>query len=382
MKNSLFVVNIILVLSILASWSLFNSQTVTICIFLSTLLLNVIGLKIKTKGGPLTSLKEVLSVFFLSLSIVGLSLGYDYVYSTSVSQYAFDMAYISAGLFVCSFISLIFSSYYRRYFHIESRGEASYLKQRFSYLIKMLTLCFAVSSLLFSLSKFDLSTDFSYQRPSKVSQATVDLLQKNENSVKVFAFFERNNEVFEKLNDYFKSISKLERVDFKRVDKVLQPDLAKRFKVAGDGVIVLSSGEKTEKIVTGNRFAAARQKITEFDKVFYKSLNLLLRGPVKISFIRGHGEYHWDNGADGLNSFRKLQRLLETEGFKPNFLGSADLMAEKISQETKIIVSLSAKTTYHDSEISALEKFIKKGGSVLVFSDLRSKKILKKTLTH
>ncbi|MBF0272723.1 MAG: GldG family protein [Magnetococcales bacterium] len=142
------------------------------------------------------------------------------------------------------------------------------------------------------------------------------------------------------------------------VDPDLDPAAARQAEVAVYGTVILRAGEKTEKITE-----ASEEAVTN-------GLIRLSKGSAKtIRFVSGHGEHPLDETPDGGGgkdrfAYTQAKALLKGEGYGVEGINLAE--AEKVPENTSVIVLAGPRKPLLDIERQRLKTWLDAGGRLLV----------------
>ncbi|MGZ3774763.1 MAG: GldG family protein [Pseudobdellovibrionaceae bacterium] len=200
--------------------------------------------------------------------------------------------------------------------------------------------------------------DFSTTQTNTLSEQSIKLVKDLHSDLKVFFFYkkgvegnEENRRQFRELIKKYQDISPKIQLDFVEVNE--RPDLAKDYGVdKGSGVVFLDyegHRNRVEKI-DEQEFTSALVKVTrKQNKVIY--------------FTVGHGEKDLNEKREGLG-LGSLKLMLENNRYTVKELPL--IQNPKIPQDADAIVIAGPIQGFQDFEISALENYLKAGGSLLL----------------
>ncbi|HLU65633.1 MAG TPA: hypothetical protein VKZ63_05130, partial [Kofleriaceae bacterium] len=179
-----------------------------------------------------------------------------------------------------------------------------------------LTIALAASFLLVTCNTFkdrDIRKDVSYFKTSRPGSATVQMVNKMDEPLRVLLFFPEVNQVADEVEAYFEQLGDMTgKVVVERHDRMVSPSLAEKHGVRSDGTVVLLRGDgeeeeedkdkeagkdrlpkpsHNEKLTLPTDFQRARRdKLREFDAEVQKALMKVVRAKRVAYFSVGHGE--------------------------------------------------------------------------------------------
>ncbi|NJM91047.1 MAG: DUF4175 domain-containing protein [Myxococcales bacterium] len=93
----------------------------------------------------------------------------------------------------------------------------------------------------------NVSKDVSYFKTSAPGESTVNIAKSMSEPLKVLLFFPAVNEVKDEVRTYFTSLAEAsKKVEIEEYDRYVSAELAAKYRVTKDGVIVMIRGEKSE----------------------------------------------------------------------------------------------------------------------------------------
>jgi ABC-type uncharacterized transport system involved in gliding motility auxiliary subunit len=187
---------------------------------------------------------------------------------------------------------------------------------------------------------------------------TIQILEKLDKDVDIKAFSPGGDDApLQELLVSYRTASKHVRYEF--VDPDRQPDVAKRYDVTTNGTLVLSYGDRREKI------EKRPGEIQEEDLT--NALIKLRRSEIKkVYFIQGHGEK--DPADTEQSGYSRAKKALETQGYA---VGTVNLASEgKVPADAKVLVVAGPKMEPFAQELQFIGDFLNKGSvGLLVMVD-------------
>ncbi|WP_415062768.1 GldG family protein [Bdellovibrio sp.] len=200
--------------------------------------------------------------------------------------------------------------------------------------------------------------DFSSGRTNTLSEQSVKLVKNLDSDLKVLFFYkkgvegnEENRRMFRELIKKYQDESAKIQLNFVEVNE--RPDLAKDYGVdKGSGVVFLDYKGRRNRIekIDEQEFTSALVKVTrEKNKTIY--------------FTVGHGEKDLNDKKEGLG-LGSLKVMLENNRYTVRELPL--IQNPKIPADADVIVIAGPIHGFQDFEITALENFLKEGGSLFL----------------
>ncbi|HMJ55898.1 MAG TPA: Gldg family protein [Polyangiaceae bacterium] len=222
----------------------------------------------------------------------------------------------------------------------------------------------------YAASELALKADFSYFRTSRPSDSTKNIVRGLEDPVKVNIFFPRINDVGHEVASYLKDLSRVgTKFTFEVHDRLLEPNLAKDWKVTQDGVLVVARGPTEETLSFGIDMEGARAKLKSLDTDFQKALLKVSRETRTIYFTIGHGELNESTDTSEGRTAAGAKRLLESQNYTVKDLGLPQGLGIEIPKDATIVAVLGPARPFLPGEVASLKKYAEAGGHLLLALD-------------
>jgi hypothetical protein len=222
----------------------------------------------------------------------------------------------------------------------------------------------------YAASELALKADFSYFRTSRPSDSTKAIVRSLEDPVKVNIFFPRLNDVGHEVASYLKDLSRAgNKFTFEVHDRLLEPNLAKDWKVTQDGVLVVARGPTEETLNLGVDMEGARAKLKSLDTDFQKALLKVSRETRTIYFTTGHGELNESTDTSEGRTATGVKKLLESQNYTVKDLGLAQGLGIEIPKDATIVAVLGPARPFLPGEVASLKKYAEGGGHLLLALD-------------
>lgn len=196
--------------------------------------------------------------------------------------------------------------------------------------------------------------DMTEDKSHTLQQQSLDTLKALPQKVEVTAYYTQNtsSDQAKTLLDNYKIFGN-GKLDYKFVDPNADPVGAKQANVTTDGTLVLTMGDRQEKVTN-----PTEQEVTS-------ALVRLMAKKEMVYFLTGHGEYSPDD--TGNQSYSQIKQTLDAKNYTVNTLNL--LVTNKIPDDAKIIVVAGPKKPLSENEVKLLSDFQVKGGGLIVMEE-------------
>ncbi len=191
---------------------------------------------------------------------------------------------------------------------------------------------------------------------SSQSKKILETLKEKKLAVDALAFYETKSvaskDAVKDLLDQYRDVDPDFRFSF--IDPDRDRAIAKANKIESYPTIVLKVGDKEERISTAD------------EETVTNALMKLLRNEVKkVYFLKGHGER--SPASSEANGFKTAQQHIEKQNYQT---AETVLMQEgSVPQDAKILIIAGPQTDLMEPELDAIQKYLKRGGSLFVLLD-------------
>ncbi len=229
--------------------------------------------------------------------------------------------------------------------------------------------------------------DVSYFKTSAPGESTQKIAASSAEPIKVLLFFPEVNDVKEQVKRYFEALSSASggKIVVEEHDRFLAADLAAKYKVTKDGTIVLVRGkddsEKSQTMDVDTDIEKARKgagKLRNLDREVNTLLMKLVREKRKAYVMTGHGEM---NDPDSVPPDLKgriperrttvFKKRLGELNYEVKDLGLIDL-ATNVPDDATVVIMLAPTLALQQAEWEALDRYLAKGGRLMVALDPKS----------
>jgi hypothetical protein len=225
--------------------------------------------------------------------------------------------------------------------------------------------------------------DVSYFKTSAPGDSTKRIVESSQEPIKVLLFFPDPNEVRDQVRDYFDNLaSSAGHMTVEAHDRFRDAELAGKYKVTKDGVIVLVRGtgdkEKSQTIDVDTDIEKARRgasKLRNFDREANSALMKLMRDKRKAYVMTGHGEVNDPEsvppdlkGRIPPRQTTVLKKRFGELNYEVKDLGLMDL-AKDVPDDATVVVLLAPTAPLQPAEWAALSRYLDKGGRLMIALD-------------
>ncbi len=217
--------------------------------------------------------------------------------------------------------------------------------------------------LTFMANRYHVRFDWTEARSHSLSEQTLKVLDSLEQDVQVTAFFSAigASSVRDMLQRY-EYVS--ERFKVRYADPQAEPGLVASLGVdkekLGGGLIHVQIGEESVEL-TGTTEEDLTNTLVKLTRLERK----------KVYFLEGHGERPIEGeGADGGEGFEFARDALRNENYETARLFLAQ--TGDVPEDADVLIIAGATRPFHESEHRALERFLARGGALMVLIDPRA----------
>ncbi len=218
--------------------------------------------------------------------------------------------------------------------------------------------------------------DVSYFKTSSPGSATVNIVKSVPEPITVLLFFPSSNEVLTEVRGYFDSLAdKAGNVTVEVHDHMVSASLAEKYKVKDNGTIVLIKDKKSEKITVNKDIKRARRReLRTLDSKVQAAVMKVVRAKRMVYMTVGHGELN-DPSAIGPLGFKDprmkaglIKKILGVLNYQVKDLS----VAGEIPDDATMVIMLAPRTDLLPQELAAIDRYLARGGSLLLAMDPRS----------
>lgn len=222
----------------------------------------------------------------------------------------------------------------------------------------------------YAAGELDVKADFSYFRTSKPSESTKNIVKGLQDPVKVAIFFPPLNDVGREVATYLKDLAKgAPRFTYEVHDRLMEPQLARDWKVTQDGVLIVARGPTDETLSIGTDMEQARAKLKTLDTDFQKNLIKVSRETRTAYITTGHGEMNEAPDLAEGRSANGVRKIFEQQNYTVKDLGLAQGLGTEIPKDATIVLVLGPSRPFLPGEVAALKKYAEGGGHLFLALD-------------
>ncbi|MCA9573171.1 MAG: Gldg family protein, partial [Myxococcales bacterium] len=219
-------------------------------------------------------------------------------------------------------------------------------------------------------AQHDMDWDVSYFRVTDPGQSTLALVGNLSEPVEILLFYPPNSDTKEQMVPYFEELAAASggKLVVQVHDQPTVPALAKELTVRDNGYVVLRRGDATQKFKVDEDLKKARRDLKKLDGTVQKHLLKLVKDKRIAYVLTGHGEA----GPRDANPFFKLGELkqaLIAQNYDVKDYGLDEGSAEAVPDDAAFVIVAAPETSLFPEEVKALEAYVDRGGSLLVYAD-------------
>jgi ABC-type uncharacterized transport system involved in gliding motility auxiliary subunit len=227
-----------------------------------------------------------------------------------------------------------------------------------NYVVSLILVIGIVSGLNYISHKHPKRFDMTRSGRYSLAPQTIQILGKLDKPINIKAFFSGgDNASLKELLVEYRTVSR--RIQYEFIDPDRQPDVAKRYDVTALGTVILSYGDRREKIEQGSEGIQEEDLTNAIIRVKRSEIK-------KVYFIQGHGEKDPANTDRTGYSFAK--KALEDQSYQ---VAAINLAVEgKVPEDAKVLILAGPKTEPFPQELQFINQFLNKGSvGLLVLVD-------------
>ncbi len=220
----------------------------------------------------------------------------------------------------------------------------------------------------------DVRKDVSYFRASEPSGATLAMLRKLDEPLRVTLFFRPGSDVVSALQPYFEALKASKKITLEARDIALAPKLAEKHKVNENGFVLLVTGkgeeEKGETLRIGTELTEARPTLRKLDAAFQRTFTKLARPERSLWLTVGHGERNAKaTGGSAADGTSLMIDLLKRLNLKVETLGLAQGLGMGLSKRVNAIAIVGPTEKFLPEEVDVLKNYVRVGGRIFLMLD-------------
>ncbi|HTJ40728.1 MAG TPA: Gldg family protein [Kofleriaceae bacterium] len=242
----------------------------------------------------------------------------------------------------------------------------------------------------------NIQRDVSYFKISQPGESTVNVVKNTAKPIRALIFFPEVNEVKTQVKQYFDALSSATdgKLTVEIHDRQAERTLASHYKVTKDGTVVLTTAtpdedklEKTDKPPKAEsldfdtdleKARRGKSKLRTLDREVNSHLIKLMRDKLKVYLTVGHGEMNdpdsvppQQRGATPFRGTTMMKRVLGQDQYELRDLGAFQLISG-VPDDAAAVMVLAPSIPLRPEELEALDKYVAKGGHILIALDPRA----------
>lgn len=239
-----------------------------------------------------------------------------------------------------------------------------------------LSLVFVVC-LNFAAAQRNVRKDLSYFKTTRPSEATMQMVERLGEPIKVVLFYPDVSDVLQQLKPYFEEVEGAsDQLTVEIVDHALAPALVRQHRVQRNGFIVFLKGEdeesqQAESFEVGEDLEAARSRLRTLDGRFQRIFMKLTTRRRELHITVGHDEYS-ASGIEGDSRGDRVQELrdaLERSNITTRNLGISQGLANEVPEDAPAVAVIGPRKPMLREEAQSLLNYVRDGGRLIVFVD-------------
>lgn len=228
-------------------------------------------------------------------------------------------------------------------------------------------------SLAYVASERDAKVDLAYFRTTRPGEVTRRIVRNLDQPIEVAGFFPGGSEVAEEAYNYLQDLGRESgQLKIVHYDFDIDPIKAKEYGVSTNSVLVFSRGTRHEQLGLPKEIESAKKALRDLDKEVQQRLLMIVKPPKVAAFVQGHGERTWDkptSDTDKRAQIKSFRDLLIDQTYDVRYLSAADGLMEDVPKDVTMVVILGPQHAYMPEEYAALNRFIDRGGRLLIALD-------------
>jgi hypothetical protein len=228
-------------------------------------------------------------------------------------------------------------------------------------------------SMAYVASERDAKVDLAYFRTTRPGEVTRRIVRNLDQPIEVAGFFPSGSEVAEEAYGYLEDLGKESgQLKIVHYDFDIDPIKAKEYGVSTNSVLVFSRGKRHEQLGLPKEIESAKNALRNLDREVQQRLLMIVKPPKVAAFIQGHGERTWDrptSDTDKRAQIKLFRDLLVDQTYDVRYLSAADGLMEDVPKDVSMVVILGPQKPYLPEEYAALNRYIARGGRLLIALD-------------
>ncbi|MDB4981447.1 MAG: hypothetical protein JWM82_2199, partial [Myxococcales bacterium] len=234
-----------------------------------------------------------------------------------------------------------------------------------------------VFTVTFVSSERDKKYDLAYFRTARPGEVVRRIVRTLDQPLEIASFFPAGNETREEVDSYLKDLShESGQLTITHYDFDIDPLKAKEYGVSSNGILAFVRGKRHELLGLPVPFEAARNALRTLDKEVQQRLMLIARQNRSAFFTTGHGERGWAppvDATDKRSGLGKLRELLLDQSLDLREFGASDGLIQDVPTDATALCIIGPTRPFSADESAAVNRYVNKGGRLLVALDPENK---------
>jgi hypothetical protein len=233
-----------------------------------------------------------------------------------------------------------------------------------------LVFAFAIS---YVFSERDPHVDLAYFRTTRPGEVTRKIVRNLDKPIEIAAFFPASNEVKDEVDDYLKELGKeSSQLKVSHYDFDINPVKAKELGVSTNGILVFVRGGRHEQLGVQTNMDQARSALRTLDKEVQQRLMMIVKPTRTVLVTQGHGERNWESPAsdtDKRPGIKALRDMLIDQSYDVRYVSASDGLANDVPKDATVVMVIGPQKPFLPEELAALNRYIDRGGRMLIALD-------------
>jgi hypothetical protein len=232
-------------------------------------------------------------------------------------------------------------------------------------------------SLAYMASERDPKLDLAYFRTTRPGEVTRKIVRNLDKPVEIAAFFPSGNDVLAEVDDYLKDLARESgQLKITHYDYDINPVKAKEYGVSANGILVFVRGGRHEQLGLQTNIEQARTALRTLDKEVQQRFMMIVKPTRTVLITQGHGERNWEapaNDTDKRSGIKTLRDMLIDQSYDVRYVSATDGLGQDVPKDATVVMVLGPQKPFLPEEMAALNRYIDRGGRVLMALDPENK---------
>ena len=228
-------------------------------------------------------------------------------------------------------------------------------------------------SLCYVASERDKKVDLAYFRTTRPGEVSRRIVRNLDQPIEVAEFFPEGSEVREEVDNYMQDLARESgQLKITHYDFDIDPVKAKEYGLSSNGVIVFVRGSRHDQLGLPREIESAKNALRTLDKEVQQRLMMMVKPPRTVALTQGHGERNWEkpaNDTDKRPGVKAFRDVLVDQNYDVRYLSAADGLMQDVPKDVTVVMVLGPQKPFLPDESAALNRFIDRGGRLLIALD-------------